>query len=497
MADGGVRAGVPLLAEIGEELQRLFRAEEDAAALRFAARADEQAAGLASGAGRGGRADVRRRSRAGAMARFNVRVVAVVVVLLLAATAVALAAGGLLRGSPVKPPYAPQPTKGTGVPSAAGVTLLGISAPDPGGGLPWGLELVKTTRGLGCLEFGRLSDGSLGVLGQDGAFGDDHRFHPLSALDAVSGLESCATLDAHGRLFLAAQMQAVPASAYPQACLPIVDEELGARAVGGLPSCPRADVRAVFYGVLGPDAKSISYSLATETVGVATRGRAGASKAVRTERYALHGPTVTVPTVGADGAYLIVAPALPGAASDTFGPDAPNGSSSLPYGSYQPIRAIAYSNGTVCRIGAKGDSDGKGGPCAPVGFKVLAGTASPTRVRSPIGVRVLYDHRDPPLAPEDVVRLSFAAHAAVTSAASRYVVEMRMPCRGASSGESTNEDVPVGKRLSFDLGLSIGPPGSKPCPGVYSGEVLYSTTRARVWSGASGLLVGRFSFRLP
>ncbi|MGP0100029.1 MAG: hypothetical protein ACLPUT_00195 [Solirubrobacteraceae bacterium] len=464
-------ADVPLLREMGEELHRLFLAQER------------------------GRALPGMRSRRG-FAAFNARVIVALVALLLVAAAVALA-DGLLSGAPVTPPYRTQPTKDDGAPIGASATLLALSVPDPAGGLPWGLRMLSTTRGVGCLQYGRLYDGQLGVLGEDGAFGDDHRFHALSAQDAVFGSDGCAPLDAGGRLFMAVQSQAVPASAYPQGCIPRVDHDQGARDPGdpGLALCPIKDGRALFYGALGPDVESIAYSLRTHSETVREPGRYRDFTITRSV-YAFDGPTVTVPTVGPQGAYLIVAEQLPGAPSDTFGPGAPNGSATLPRGLYQPIRAITYRDGVVCHIGATLDRDNRGRPCTPIGMVALTRPA-PAQVRAPLSARILYDHRDPPLRPEDVVRVSFVARAPITSAASYYAIAMRFPCRGGSGGSTIDEDVPAGRRLTFTLGMSAGPPGSKPCPGVYSGEVLYGDRSTHLPFLGGGLVVGRFSVRLP
>ena len=470
-------AKLPLLMEIGEELHRLFLAEERELA---AAREPRRLPG---------------RVRTG-LVRLNLRLV-VALVALLAAAAVALAAGGLLSGAPVAPPFKAQPRKQDGVPIGPSATLLALSVADPAGGIPWGLRVLSTTRGVGCLQYGRLYDGELGVLGQDGAFGDDHRFHALSQEDAVAGSDGCGPLDGAGRLFLAVQSQAVPASAYPQACLPRVDYERGARDPGEprIALCPVADGRALFYGALGPDVRSITYSLHTHLETVRETGRSHHFTITRTV-YALDGPALTIPAVGTQGAYLIVAKQLPGAESGTFGPGAPDGSGTLPRGVYQPIRAITYRDGTVCRIGATQDLDSHGRPCKAVGMVALT-RAAPAQVRAPLSAQILYDHRDPPLKPEDVVRISFVARAPVTSAANYYEALMRDPCRGASGGSALDEDIAAGQRVTFYLQMSIGPSGSRPCPGVYSGEVLYGNRSTHLPSLGSGLVVGRFSVRLP
>jgi hypothetical protein len=474
-------AELPLLREMGEELHRLFLAEEHASTA-------PRARGIS-----------RLRVRPGAV-RLHLRLVLALVVLLLAAAAAALAAGGLLSGSPVKPRFHVQPRVFDGAPLATSATLLALSVPDPGGGLPWGLRMVHTTRGLGCLQYGRLYGGRLGVLGQDGAFGDDQRFHPLSLADAVTGTDACGPLDAKGRLSLASQSQAMPASADPEACLPRVDYQRGMRMPGrlapprGTTLCPAADERALFFGALGPDVQSISYSLQTRREVVREMGRAGNLTITRSV-YALQGPTVTVPTVGSQGAYLIIARALSEAQSGTFGPGAPNGSATLPYGQYQPIRAITYKDGSVCHIGATQDLDGHGRPCAPIG---MLAPARPTgaQVRAPLNATILYERRDPPLRPEDVVRVQFTARAPITTAANYYEALMRDPCRGASGGSALDEDIAAGQRVTFYLQMSNGPPGSKPCPGVYSGEVLYGNRSTQGLARGGGIPVGYFSVRL-
>jgi hypothetical protein len=469
----GPPTDLPLLAEVGEDLHRLFLVEE-----REHARQPPRRARLRLPAG-----------------RRPLRVLVVLVLVLAAAAAVALAAGGLLSGTPVKPPYRVRPNVFDGAPTPTSARLLALSVPDPGGGLPWGLRALATTRGLGCLQYGRLYGGELGVLGEDGAFGDDHRFHALSPLDAVSGEDACGPLDADGHLFLAVQSQAMPASADPEACLAPVDYERGARApLRGIRLCPAADERALFYGALGPDVESISYSLRTRRETFEARARAHVFT-VTSYVYAQGGPRVTEPTTGAQGAYLIVAHALPDAPSGTFGPGAPNGSSTLPSGLFQPIREITYRDGYVCHIGATQDLDNRGRPCSPLGM-VSPGRPTPAAVRSPLSARILYDHHDPPLRPEDVIQVSFIAHAPIASAAHLYEVLMRDPCRGGSSGGSTDEDIAAGRRVTLELGMSLGPPGAKACPGVYSGEVLYADRSTDDLFQANGLVVGRFAVRL-
>ena len=72
--------------------------------------------------------------------------------------------------------------------------MLPIAAPDPAGGPDWGMRVLSTTRGEGCLQLGRIVDGKLGALGQDDAFANDGRFHELPVSAAFdSAAAPCST----------------------------------------------------------------------------------------------------------------------------------------------------------------------------------------------------------------------------------------------------------------------------------------------------------------
>jgi hypothetical protein len=71
------------------------------------------------------------------------------------------------------------------------IRLLGLRVADPGGGAPWGIRLALSPPRLSerrpdvAIQIGRVLDGQLGFIGQDGVFHDDHLFHaagPNSAL---------------------------------------------------------------------------------------------------------------------------------------------------------------------------------------------------------------------------------------------------------------------------------------------------------------------------
>jgi hypothetical protein len=81
---------------------------------------------------------------------------------------------------------------------APGTTrLLGVRAADPDGGPPWGVRIFRSKSGLACVQVGRVYQGKLGVLGQDGAFGNDGKFHELPV-----EAEGCGSVDARGQMFM-------------------------------------------------------------------------------------------------------------------------------------------------------------------------------------------------------------------------------------------------------------------------------------------------------
>lgn len=96
---------------------------------------------------------------------------------------VALAAGLLttflvaLAGPGGQPPAPSDATPDSGV-QVASVQLLPLLVADPQGGPPWGMRLLRTTRGWTCVQVGRVAAGHFGELGVDGAFGWDGRLHP-------------------------------------------------------------------------------------------------------------------------------------------------------------------------------------------------------------------------------------------------------------------------------------------------------------------------------
>jgi hypothetical protein len=193
------------------------------------------------------------------------------------------------------------PDADTGVVLSGTQRVLGLRVEDGDGGPPWGLRVSATTRGLGCLLPGRVADGRIGVYGRYGAFGDDGRLHPFPA-DIVAGPNDCVPLDADGRLFMSASIGNAQASASRTRVCPRVSGTL----------CAPGTERYLLYGLLGPAARTITYTTPA-------------------------GPK-TIRAVGSEGAYLIVLPTR----DANFGA----GLSRAPMD--QTITAVTFRDGTRC-----------------------------------------------------------------------------------------------------------------------------------------------------
>ena len=265
------------------------------------------------------------------------RTSAIVLVAMLVASAGALAAGGVIRiGAPAEPHessfYA---LKGGGIVKGT-VRLLSVSTPDPAGGPPWGMRVLSTKRGEGCVQVGRLLDGKLGAIGQDSAFHNDGLFHEF-AVNTFGAERACTLLDGNDRLFLNAVVGDIPASAWrgnfaDKGCVPSTAGPYERFAEDGkrkpYPVCPQADERNLYYGLLGPDAESITY--------------------------ALDGQTHTQPTAGPEGAYLIVTKASP---KQLFNFNAGGTQDVVPVDG--PITELHYRDGATCHLTSRSWIGGK------------------------------------------------------------------------------------------------------------------------------------------
>ena len=379
---------------------------------------------------------------------------------LLAAALVVLAFGAaalaaqrlLLNGAPVTLPRGIplQPRSGLGVPLPRSSSAILLQVSDPAGGPHWGARFVATTRGYGCLQFGRVVRGELGVIGQDGSFSDDGRFHALP-LDYLEGPFPCAPLDARGHAFAGVFVDGTPASGQ------VVEESCSAR--GGLthaqqPVCPIADERLLMAGMAGPLARTVTYA---EPDGE------------------LH----TVAAVGPQGAYLIVerAPAKLGLEGGEYEPGGPGAGT---------IRQITYANGQVCNTGQELGRTAR--DCPAAGEQPIAQPGvTATSVASPVSVllrnqavRMRYQTEVLPM-----FVISFRARVPVTSGASGYFISVS--CGDTSQEGPVFSDVRRGQLITRDM-------AQNGCRGTAHIRVLYQygghTGGLPFSPGGTGLTVG-------
>ncbi len=311
-------------------------------------------------------------------------------VCLLASATIALAADGvILSGAPVRPEGRLNPGVGEGVPAPGASQLLALRVADPEGGLPWGMRIVRTTRGEVCVQIGRVENGQLGELGIDGVFHDDGRFHPLPAdvLPETSRVgvkvndeDATEAVSCH----LAGQV--------------VVGEDIGVdrsvgAADGGERKRPLSELRNIYYGMLGAPAVSVSYK-----AGKLSRALA-----------------VLQPL----GAYLIVRRAAPkeleGSGGESLGSEG-----DLPASA--PLTAITYRlDGKLCRRGpvlAPGGVEHLTDPC-PEPHWPSAHYVVPRDLHRPLHMQLKVAGRR-----VTAVQLSFTAPFAVTNAKEDYSVRI-------------------------------------------------------------------------
>jgi hypothetical protein len=219
--------------------------------------------------------------------------------------------------------------------------------------------------------------------------------------------------------------------------------------------CPPADERALYFGMAGPDAKSVTYVVA--------------------------GRTHTVATAGRQGAYLIVL-ASPGPGQ--------NGYSPLPGAGGGPIRRIDYRNGFDCVLAPKSL---RSQTCPHVGQVPVRGPRlTSADVAAPLAVSVAGGRHGRTLV------VSFTARVAVTDASSAYVINLRFPgsephCGSIISGPLTADNA-KGQREHF-----AQPIGG--CRGTFRGAVYYrhgdDTDGIPFDIAGRPLTVGRFTLDVP
>jgi hypothetical protein len=400
--------------------------------------------------------------------RVHRRTLVLIVPLLLAlAGCGALAAGVIRFGAPVKPVprIFPGPRAGNGTPIAGTERLLPIATPDPEGGPVWGMRLYHTTRGLGCVQVGRVLDGRFGALGQDGAFGNDGRFHEVPVTAPQFFDNDCSNLDANGRTFLNLSLFDQAASGWfgRGNCVPAGSNKMNTPPGSGI--CKQSHERDLYYGLLGPEAQSITYTSEDHTV--------------------------TQPTSGPEGAYLLVTHAVHNRFYNFQ--DASTGGVVPVSG---PITAVHYRDGRTCHLTARSWIGGADA-CTPslpepVGYVSPAGPAlTRTQVATPIHVRLVHEHGG-----GYAMLISFRSRVAIANYRRRYQIEWHepgMPPQVNAFG-STDGDLAAGQTVTkqYDRGL-----GRSLAAGITRGTVSLMQSTGGEEKEEPGVLVGSFALRVP
>jgi hypothetical protein len=403
------------------------------------------------------------------------RLAALVVLGALAIAASAWGATQLLTGSIVVTGFPPvSPNTGDGAPLPSSSAVLGLRVPDPTGGLPWGMRIVRTTRGEVCLQVGRVLDGKIGVLGNGYAFHADGRFHTLSPEDAL-GL-NCVHVDAHGHVIAVRGPMTVSADGLSLA------ESMSDRVHCDLPGqhdwgvrCPRSQLRLMAFGALGPDAASL--------------------------RVHFHGRSFSVKPYGPDGVYLLVVKAPAGTnAGPYFGAQAPG----------PPTMTVIFANRSSCPLPSINDPflcnpegiDYSTGPritAADVATAIHASYAIDVRGgESPFVVTGPGSAASAPLSrgPGPGLVIAFTARVGIRGPLSTYGVEIHRPVvpecfgEGALQSNQTSPTLAAGQMTRFVIRLQPA------CHGRYSGRVFYFSIKPSSDPAGEENLINGMSARL-
>jgi len=349
----------------------------------------------------------------------------------LAGGAIAAAATGVLTGGPVSNPAGPPvPYAGYGVPVAGGADLLALRVADPEGGLPWGMRIVHTTRGLVCVQVGRVYRGQLGQLGVDGVFGDDGRFHPLGSNVLYGTSEEPIQCVLPSQSFLYGDASA------DRSGDPVPTE--GVRP-------PARELRSISFGLLGPHAASVTYKT---------------SSGLRTE-----------PVSPGTGAYLIVEPVAQAGAQFSnggavIGPVSQHAVIPPPLDLRLGLRGSTLSAITY-RLGSLTCTIGSGAPVStpcPASRSALPVSRKPAHnLHEPLHLTLVMDTpavcraaflNDPCYR----VLLQFKAPYAVRNAASEYTIETHANCPNAPVASwSIERDIKRGETVKELSNSSFSP----------------------------------------
>ena len=412
------------------------------------------------------------------------------VLLVLGCTGGAMAAAGVFAvGAPVRPANRATALTGEGLPLPGGSRLLPLRASDPAGGPPWGVLVSRTTRARSCVSVGRVNDGTIGVVGMDGAFGNDGHFHPISSEQQSDS--ACGRTDGRGHAFVNAKLQDVPVSGL----LGIgPTTTAGCRPQGGTSfsegDCPPADLREISYGLLGPDAISLTYELPF---------------------HHLH----KLSKLGPGGSYLIVQAQRAPYEGNTSGPGLSSG----------VIRSVTYTDGHTCHVafGSLFES------CPPVGFLEAHRNMPPaSKLASTVHVRIEPAHRYciqiqapgeqrmlpcakgtpsgftpiTPKVPSVLAVLSFRSPVKIDDASSHYEIRANYPHNPSCPDQGTAAPTDMNFSAGQEMVRYIIIPTS--CHGLAYATVTYVLTRGPAGStpniesnSSQARLVAKFSFALP
>jgi len=325
------------------------------------------------------------------------------------------------------------------------------------------------------------------ALGQDGEFNDDGRFHEVPAGSSIQ-FPACSALDGNGRIFNNVTVGDQPASAWDGflTCVPATATgperapELEPPAGGSEKSperrrpvsiCSQADERNLYYGLLGPDAESVTY-----TSGAQHR---------------------TIPTAGPEGAYLIVTEAPAHQLFDA----GPAGGTSDVVPVDGPITEIHYRDGSTCHLTARSWIGGASA-CTPtlqvpVGYLPVK-TPTAAQVRTPVRARVVRNGRG-----EREILVSFVSRVPLTEYRSEYSLKLdESELHGRATAPyrvNADADVAAGQAVTTRIQHHGLHGGSVPA-GIYRGAVtLISATGPALYEGPGTVYihVGSFSVRVP
>jgi hypothetical protein len=238
--------------------------------------------------------------------------------------------------------------------------------------------------------------------------------------------------------------------------------------------CPRADLRLLTFGVLGPDAANLSVSF---------KGR-----------------TFDVKPYGPEGAYLLVFAAPMGTnTGNYFGAQAPEA----------PTMTVRFHDGASCRVPGVSDTD----LCKPQGIHFASGPAL-TLAKLATPVHVTYERHvvggqaplvltgthsaasAPTSASGPALVISFAARVGTPVPLSAYAAEIHRPVvPGCFGGDALVSQEPVHTIVPGHT-TRIVVPLQPACHGRYSGRVFYFALDNSLEAGGEERLASRIASRM-